>query len=47
MGKSCCAIDCKNRFKKQSELSFYRIPKAKDKRILIMQGLDNTHFAPF
>ncbi|GLD55692.1 uncharacterized protein AKAME5_000813200 [Lates japonicus] len=32
MGKSCRAIDCTNRFAKESELSFYRIPKATEKR---------------
>ena len=32
MGKSCCSIDCTNRFTKGSEQSFYRLPKAIEKR---------------
>uniref|UniRef100_A0A4W6C3U9 THAP-type domain-containing protein n=1 Tax=Lates calcarifer TaxID=8187 RepID=A0A4W6C3U9_LATCA len=33
MAKSYCAIDCTNRLAKESELSFYRIPKATKKRM--------------
>lgn len=32
MGKCCCAINCKNRFNKSSQISFYRLPKSKEKR---------------
>lgn len=32
MRTSWCVIDCINRFKKKSEASFYRLPKAKEKR---------------
>lgn len=32
MGKSCCAIACKNRYNKNSGLSFFRLPKATEKR---------------
>ncbi|XP_055072743.2 uncharacterized protein [Misgurnus anguillicaudatus] len=32
MGKSCCAIGCKNRFAKNSKISFYRLPKNTERR---------------
>ena len=32
MGKSCCAIDCTNSFSNGLEQSFYRLPKAIEKR---------------
>ncbi|KAK7119636.1 hypothetical protein R3I94_021456 [Phoxinus phoxinus] len=46
MGKSCSAIDCKNRFNKKSNLSFYRLPKAKEKRTKWIAALCRNNWNP-
>ena len=51
MVKSCCAPGCQNRFKKDSNISFYRFPKDKDRRQAwvnslkrkLMPSLDNAY----
>lgn len=46
MGKSCCVDDCKNRFNKNSELSFYRLPKAKEKRSKWIAAIHRHNWNP-
>lgn len=46
MGKSCCVIDCKNRFNKESDLSFYRLPKAKEKRSKWIAAIRRNNWNP-
>ncbi|KAM9367033.1 THAP domain-containing protein 1-like [Symphorus nematophorus] len=46
MGKSCCAIKCTNRFDKDSELSFHRVPKAKEKRGKWIAALQRDNLNP-
>ncbi|KAA0723063.1 hypothetical protein E1301_Tti005181 [Triplophysa tibetana] len=46
MGKSCCAIDCKNRFIKNSQLSFYRLPKAREKRCKWIAAIRRRNWNP-
>jgi len=46
MGKSCSAIDCKNRFNKKSNISFYRLPKAKEKRTKWIDALCRNNWNP-
>ncbi|XP_038582485.1 uncharacterized protein LOC119908712 [Micropterus salmoides] len=46
MGKSCCAVDCTNRFNKKSELSFYRLPKSKEKRSKWIAAIHRNNWNP-
>uniref|UniRef100_A0A4W4H829 THAP domain-containing protein 1 n=1 Tax=Electrophorus electricus TaxID=8005 RepID=A0A4W4H829_ELEEL len=46
MGKSCCAVYCTNRFSKNSELSFYRLPKAKEKRSKWITAIHRNNWNP-
>ncbi|XP_061569360.1 THAP domain-containing protein 1-like [Cololabis saira] len=46
MGKSCCAVGCKRRFCKNSELSFYRLPKNNLKREQWIAALGRTDWTP-
>ncbi|XP_048029372.1 THAP domain-containing protein 1-like isoform X3 [Megalobrama amblycephala] len=46
MGKSCCVTDCKNRFNKESDLSFYRLPKAKEKRSKWIAAIRRNNWNP-
>ena len=46
MGKSCCALNCTNRFKKGLELPFYRLPKAKEKRGQWIRALRINNWNP-
>ncbi|XP_042285784.1 uncharacterized protein LOC121909344 isoform X4 [Thunnus maccoyii] len=46
MGKSCCAIDCTNRFNKESKLSFYGLPKAEEKRSKCIAAIRRNNWNP-
>uniref|UniRef100_A0A8C4HIU4 THAP domain-containing protein 1 n=1 Tax=Dicentrarchus labrax TaxID=13489 RepID=A0A8C4HIU4_DICLA len=46
MGKSCCAIDCTNRSSEGSEQSFYRLPKAAEKRRLWIAAIWRDSWYP-
>uniref|UniRef100_A0A3B3SP61 THAP domain-containing protein 2-like n=1 Tax=Paramormyrops kingsleyae TaxID=1676925 RepID=A0A3B3SP61_9TELE len=46
MVKSCCATDCTNRYSKKSELSFYRLPKNKERRIKWITAMRRNNWNP-
>uniref|UniRef100_A0A3B3QI30 THAP-type domain-containing protein n=1 Tax=Paramormyrops kingsleyae TaxID=1676925 RepID=A0A3B3QI30_9TELE len=46
MGKSCCATGCTNRFNKKSELSFYRLPKNKERRSKWIAAIGRSNWNP-
>ncbi|KAM4630703.1 uncharacterized protein ACJ7VT_000355 [Polymixia lowei] len=46
MGKSCCAINCKNRFTRTSDLSFHRLPKAKTRRSKWITAIRRKNWNP-
>lgn len=46
MGKCCCAINCRNRFNKSSQLSFYRLPKSQEKRRKWIAAIGRLNWNP-
>lgn len=46
MGKCCCAINCKNRFNKYSQISFYRLPKCQEKRRKWIAAIGRLNWNP-
>ncbi|XP_028274010.1 protein ALP1-like isoform X2 [Parambassis ranga] len=46
MGKSCCVVGCKNRFNKNSELSFHRLPKCRERRSKWIAAIRRKNWNP-
>ena len=46
MGKSCCAVGCASRYKKDSGIHFYRFPEDKDKRAKWIAAVSRKNWEP-